>query len=718
MDLIISHWPKSLAVSVAFLGCPELLCIDHTRQVHDRVEMPDFFGLGALLTEPRGNTSAAELKSRPSRRTTLDELIGNFTFLASPEQRARLIALLREAAVRLDIPDADAHLGNPEFMVRHALNLADVSNWQDIRVTLRDGSTATARQYVPPAAEQSHLQALRDAATDRSSDFAMQSTLSLAVDDPARLSPESRSAAMAWARRPPTGSDEGAGDADGEQSMRKEAILTAAMVAMRDGDDDLRAEHGEWARAQLDETVKALDDDPARQIRGGLHFNPTAIAYTGLIHGLRHRHTQDDVRVLLEVAAAGNHAAAHGFGAAAGALEAVDGRLPRAILRCAFNACVIEKRVWDLSQGEIAERAEGRLVRIHAAVAAEMVWLDADGSEPQWPTFPEELAHPRGRVRLPGGHVVAPCPLEATALPPTEHVNHQAAALWLRQVRGLPDVATRSWLGDVAKAYMPWTIAANGAGMTDGDEVDRPPSEWNSTFFAAVARCVFGLASAEVTELTVRHVVTLPDRTFYDVLADYVRGIDSIYFEGGDISTQVAVDIRAAFADHMLTTRGWSRLIGSKDLSIDMHIGPAIAVLFFNDHHFGQGSKCYLLEKGAERIRPFLPVLTKLVQAGPSPFVALVLLNLLEVAPRAEQLDLLAAAGTTWLGAYPDFRQLWVDHGVGRRWCLLVEAIHTRNPESIGPTAHCREVIDDAVAALVAQGVPEASRLEEALSKR
>ena len=717
VDLIISHWPKSLDVAAAFLGCPELLCLDHTRQVHDRVGVPDFFGLGALRTEPRGGASAAELKRRPSRQTTLDELIGNFTFRASPEQHARLVALLREAAVRLGTPDADAHLGNPEFMVQHALNLADISNWQDIEVTLKDGSTASARQYVSPAAEQIHLQALRDAATDRSSDFAMQSALSLAVDDPARLPPERRSAAMAWARRSPTDSDEGSAEDTGEQRMHKEAILTAAMVAMRDGDDALRAEHGEWARSQLDEALRALDDDPARQIRGGLRFNPTAIAYTGLIHALRHRNTPDDVRVLLEVAAAGNHAAAHGFGAAMGALDAIDGRLPRAMLRCAFNTCVVENRVWDAPQDQVAARAERRLARIEAAVAAEMAWLDAGGSEPQWPIFPEEEARPRRRLRFPGGHVAAPEPPEATAPRPTEHVNHQAAALWLRQVRGLPDAAARSWLGNVAKTYMPWTIAANGAGMNDGDEVDLPPSEWNDTFFAAVARCVIGLASAEVNELVVRHILTLPDRNFYDVLVDFLRCIDGLYFEGGDISAQVAVDIRAAFADHMLITRGWAHLSRSRDLSIEMHIGPAIAVLFFNDHHFGQGSKCYLFEKGAERTGPFLPVLSKLVQAGPSPFVALVLLNLLEVAPRAELLGLLVVAGTTWLDAYPDFRQLWVDYGVGRSWCLVMEAIRARSPVSIGHSTLCRPVIDDVIAALVALGVPEASRLEEDLSK-
>ena len=717
VDLIISHWPKSLHVAAAFLGCPELLCIDHTRQVHDRVEMPDFFGLSASRTEPRGGVSVADLKRRPSRRTTLDGLIGNFTFLASPEQHARLVALLEEAAARLGPPDADAHLGNPDFMGLHALNLADVSNWQEIEVTLKDGSMATVRQYVPSAAEQSHMQALQDAATDRSLDFEMQSALSLAVDDPSRLLPEGRSAAMAWARRPLTKVEEDPDDDAGEQRMRKEAVLAAAMVAMRDGDDALRAEHGEWARSQLDEALKELDDDPARQIRGGRRFNPTAIAYAGLIHALQHRHTPEDVRALLEIAAAGNHAAAHGFGAAVAALEAVDGRLPRAILRCALSACVAENRVWNLPQEEVAACSARRLARAQAAAAAEVAWLGAAGMEPQWPIFPEEQARPKRRLRLSRGHVAASAPPEARTPPPTEHVNHQAAALWLRQVRGLPDATLLTWLRPMVKAYMGWTTVANGSELDDGDETDRPPSEWNDTFFATVARCVVGLSSAEVYELVLRHVIKLPERNFYDVLVDFVRSIDAVYFECGDIPTHVAVDIRRAFADHMLNTRGWARLNRSKDLSVEMHIGPAIAVLFFNDHHFGQGSKCYLYEKGAERVGPFLPVLGKLVQAGPSLVVALVLLNLLEVAPRVEYVDVLVAAATTWIDAFPEFRQLWIDHCVGRRWCLVMEAIRARSPESVGHSAVPRPAIDRVVAELVALGVPEASRLEEDLSK-
>ena len=718
VDLIISHWPKSPDLAAAFLSCPELLCIDHMRQVHDRVEMPDFFGLGALRSEPRGSVTAADLKRRPSRRTTLDELIGNFTFLASPDQLAALRTLLVTAAARLGEPAASAHLGNPEFMVRYALNLSDAANWREVEETLKDGSSATARKYLSPTAERTHLQALREAATERESDFATRSALTLAVDDPARLLPEGRSTAVAWARRSAKATAEVESDVDGgEQRMQEEAVVTAAMIVMRDGDDALRAEHEEWARSQLDKTLAALDDDPARQMRGGLRFNPTAIAYAGLIHALRHRSTPEDVQSILEVAAIGNHAAAHGFGTSAAVLADVDSRLPSAVLRCAFSASVVENRAWDASQEEVDARKARSHERVRAAVAAEIAWLGGEGSEPKWPTFPLEQARRSRRLHLPGARISSPEPPRVPAPSPTEHVNIQAAALWLRQVRALSHYDTRTWLSDIVKAYMPWTTLANGANQDDGDEMDHPPSEWNDTFFATVARCVVGLSAPEATELAVRHIVALPDRNFYDVLVDFLRSIDAAYFEGDNILTQVAVDIRSALADHMLTTRGWGRLSRSRDLSIEMHIGPAIAVLFFNDHMYGQGSKCYLFEKGVERVGPFLPILGKLVSKGPSLFVALILLNLLEVSPRAEQLGVLVEAGSALLEVYPEFRQLWIDHGVGRRWCLLMEAIRARSPTSFSNSTLLRPAIDTLVAALIALGVPEATRLEEELSK-
>jgi len=84
---------------------------------------------------------------------------------------------------------------------------------------------------------------------------------------------------------------------------------------------------------------------------------------------------------------------------------------------------------------------------------------------------------------------------------------------------------------------------------------------------------------------------------------------------------------------------------------------------------------------------------------------------------RAEQLDVLVGAGSGWIEAYPDFRQLWIDHGVGRRWCLLMEAIRARSPTSFSNSAPLRPAIDTLVASLIALGVPEATRLEDELSK-
>ena len=716
VDLIISHWPKSLHSAAGFLGCPELLCIDHTRQVHDSFEPPDFFGISALRTEPRGAVSAAELKRRSSRKNTLDMLIGYYAFSVTDEQRNRLVGLLQDAARRLGPPRPESTLGDPEFMVVHALNLADPANWPERTVTRGDGSTTTARMYMSPVAEQQHLQALRDVAESGTIDFATQSSISLAIDNPSRLSPEARSSAIKWAReaaeKVPVEAD-GEGERDGSSRMRKEAILSAAMMVMRDGDPDQRAEHEDWAREQFAHALQT-DEDPAHQIRNGIRFNPAAIAFVGMIHALRHRSALEDVRAVLEVAARDNAAAAHGYGAAAVVLDGIDARLPRAGLRCAFTACIRPERGWDLPETEVAARAERHRQRVAAAIDAEAAWLAGEGPEPAWPAFPEARVHRKRRLRLQGGEMDEDFNVEVTSQP-TEYANHQVAALWLRQTQGLMDVVERPWLRAVVQQYMPWTIAANGGGMEAGDEVDHPPAEWNASFFELAARCLAELSFDEVDEQIVAPVIALPDQQFFEFLADFQRSVDSVYFGGTSVSASVAVGVRSALATRLKSSRGWQRLAGSTENSIETHIGPAIAVLFFNDHHFAQSTRCYLFPKGMERVEPFLPTLEGLVTSGPSPFVALVLLNLLEVAPRPEHLGLLVAAGKGWLESYSDYRPFWTDYGAGRRLCLLIENIRAQALHTLAAEEPMRAVLDRLLAALVSLGVPEASRLEEAL---
>ena len=83
-----------------------------------------------------------------------------------------------------------------------------------------------------------------------------------------------------------------------------------------------------------------------------------AVAFVGMIHSLKDRAASENVRDLLEVAVRDDQAAAHGFGAAATTLASIDERLPRAVLRCAFAACIRASHERDLQKEEVEARSE------------------------------------------------------------------------------------------------------------------------------------------------------------------------------------------------------------------------------------------------------------------------------------------------------------------------------------------------------------------------
>ena len=124
-----------------------------------------------------------------------------------------------------------------------------------------------------------------------------------------------------------------------DQWMREEAIVTAAAIASRDGGADLISTHGKWIRETFGRAFKGKND-PVHRTRAGLQFNPIAIAFVGTALLLRNRFAMEDVHTLLDAAGDDNPAAAQGFVYVVAALAAIDERLPRAALRCAFPACV------------------------------------------------------------------------------------------------------------------------------------------------------------------------------------------------------------------------------------------------------------------------------------------------------------------------------------------------------------------------------------------
>ena len=107
-----------------------------------------------------------------------------------------------------------------------------------------------------------------------------------------------------------------------------------------------------------------------------------------------------------------------------------------------------------------------------------------------------------------------------------------------------------------------------------------------------------------------------------------------------------------------------------------------------------------------------------MAESGPFLFTAMVLLNLLEVAPRTAHLPLTNAAAKAWLTSNPDDNTFWVDSDIGRRLCSVMEAILNDDPKAFDNDPALRKDIDNLLAALVRLGIPDANRLEEAIRLR
>ena len=173
--------------------------------------------------------------------------------------------------------------------------------------------------------------------------------------------------------------------------------------------------------------------------------------------------------------------------------------------------------------------------------------------------------------------------------------------------------------------------------------------------------------------------------------------------------------IRSTLAQKLMKTRDWEWQRRERSKSIGTRLGPAVAVLLFNDYGNFEPPKCYLYAKGIDRLDPFVPMLKEVAENGLFLFVVIALLNLLEVAPRPEHLPLIGATGKAWLTSYPDDRVFWIDHAVGRRLCTVIGSILALDPKLLGADQAIRNEVDTLLAALVRLGVSEAHRLEEAL---
>jgi hypothetical protein len=412
------------------------------------------------------------------------------------------------------------------------------------------------------------------------------------IDDPSKSS-DLPKAAVDWARRQLDCTDQDSDHGD----LRQSSVVTAAMIAMRDGDADLRGENRSWADAVFAGALREKED-PVHRMRPGLRFNRPAIAFAGMVHALKDGVRPGDLRTLLDAAASSDPAAAHGFGSVAPQLTALDERLPRSLLRCAFTAAVRVRRRWDALEAEAVKDAETYRRKCETAVAAELAWLNGGAPEPAWPIFPSEAARPRRR-RLPRGTDTAPPPASGIRRD-DEYVDHQAGALWLSSCHGLFDARKRTWLLGLVRAYSEWTATANGAGLAASEEVMGKPTEWNEAYFDALANCLPAMSPSELDELALDPLQSLPDEPFLDASATFIRDVDDVFFNDRGLTPEEAVRIRSVLAGRLEETGGWRSTVRRRSSSIEMHLGPAAGAMFFNNHGFVQRVTAYVLPKGID----------------------------------------------------------------------------------------------------------------------
>ena len=713
-DLLLSHWPKSCLAAIPFLACPELLCLDRQRVVHDGFELPDLFGLKALQKEPAGAASLASLKERPSRRRMLDQLLGSYAIDQDIENRDALAELLRRAAPRLGPPKELSNFTDPAFMSVHALNQIEPKNWRTKTVETQNGPTEVW-EYVSPEAEARHLQQLEETTRERRTDGAMERRIRIAFNNVAKSSAAFAAQVVEWARKQSIATAIDRGEEEEREVGRRmldETLVMAAVIVARDGGSELIALYEDWVRETFGRALKG-SADPVHRVQEGLQFNPIAIAFVGLVLLLKNRFTIKDVVALLESAGNQNPAAARGFEVCATLLSQIDERLPRAVLRSAFTACTKPHREWRKPETEYQARLEIFRQTVREAIQDELEWLEGKRDEPEWPELPSKPARSRQRF-LPRN------PKRRPVKEPPEldiYADDQAAALWLASAASLFDVAKCPWLRDVVQAYGTWTFIANGSQLDEDDDVDGGPRDWNDAFFRLLAHCLPGLPLAQVDEVALNPITGLPDRAFFDVTRTFLRAVDSVYFNDFGLEDADAAHARSKLFERIAKTSTWKYHVRNHSASTEIHFGPAIATVLFNDYwSFQPPPKCYLNPTAIDRLNPFLPLIKEVAESAQFLLAAIALLNVLEVAPRAAHVEVIVAAGKGWLAAHPDDKVFWIDQDIGRRLCALIETILSRDSGAFRLDQPSRKEIDSFLGSLVRMGVPEAHRLEASLS--
>ena len=716
IDLILSHWPSSREVAVPFVANPSLIILDRDRQLADRFEIPDILGLKGIQREPIGPVNAKSLSERASRGTTLYDLLKFYTFDTDAARRDRLVLLLQKAMDELPTPGPDANFSNPEFMVRHALNQLDPANWSPANYELQDGRTVTAQKYVPPKSETDHLAPFQSDATQRSTDAQMQQASAELLEGSSTADLKAVNVMVDWAMAKPMGEpvEENERRADSSAWLLRQAILNIAVIAMRDGDEQVLRKSREWAHGIFSDNLAQPIDR-----RGGpnekLQYNSLALSFAGLAFSIRDRADERVVQRLLEISSHESPAGWPGFQASSFAIAKSDARLLKSTLRCALRACIRCRRNQESSESEYTAQKVRLRHKVESGVMSELDWLAGRSTEPEWPELPmRDSAQSLGveAERRPQGGVRKPRTRQDF------YIDTQGAAAWLSALSSIAYKFQYQWLRDVISHYRDWTINANGSSLTEELEFSDSPNEWNDSYVRLMAACLSDLSISEVDAFATSFIISLPPKVFLRVGATFLRSLDIAYLDFDAIDPLVAKHVRESLARALRSHINWNHFVSNRSASVETNMGNLVSALFFHTYHHGfTPPKCYLAPSLVEKTDILLPTIQSLASEAPTILVATEIMTLFKVAPHTEQLPFILEVGKSWVKTRPDDPTFWVDYGVGGKLCQLLEGMYEADRTAFEVGSKGRNTVDLILSILVRTGVPEAGHLEVKLSK-
>lgn len=719
IDVMLSHWPKTRECLWPFAASAKLLAMDRQRYGNDVVNAQGFLTDG-VHPEPTSAVRLESLQRRPSRRNPLDFSLIDYGVFGPADVREAMQQALKDEAARIGAPDSDSSaMADPKFAAMSALNQLNPANY------VRGGADESGRsviEYVPPAQEARLAHEFAEQVQLENDELALRLQIARALTEPP-CSPELLERGVRWATREASESEDDP-NKDEQERLERTRFIVAALV-MRDGSQELKAAHSDWACAQLGQAAKRESD------KGGfprqLEFNTAAIAAVGILAAYRDDPEREDLlRLLLHLTVKRSTAMTSVLSAEVAAQRLLRPELARSLVRLGLASAIYALRQRD--RGDIGNiddyrarqealetaRREAEQTRMQSALDAELRWLASGESEPGWPEFPDP-SPPKKRPRILTGNPRRQDPL-STPLP-VFALHASAAAPWLSLAVKLWREARPDLLCALVRHCWPWTAGANGVGCEPDEEPGERAFEWNDAYFKAALACAVSIGEAGIKEHVLDPLAQLPEERFFDAAEAVLHALDQLWLNNNAVMDSTAVSIREGLAQRLVTTSSWRRLTSERSVGTGIHIAGALAAMFMGEHDIGRGPRCYVLRPGVARVDSLLPLLTKLAeQAAGSTFVAMAFLGLLEVEPHGNRLTFIARAASAWWQAQGTNSEFWIDYGIGRRLCDWIDKAIlgvSVSPAVLG-SAELTAVVD----ILMQCGTPLASALEERLAAR